>query len=180
FGPPCIFHTCSFCWLNCCLRLLLLQGRRKPKPLSVGGRSMTVLAPRQPIRRVTAIPPPWSTASAGSPAESATPFLPMRQISSTSAFPRLTSAALRQSLSHFGQTGPTRQAGDMRCLRPPGITPIPLRGSASFRTIIPAQAFRPPYVATSGTWLTAIANPLPEYGTIWRWFLTKARQEGKK
>src|SRR5271157_520631 len=175
-----ISHLYSFCWLKSCLRLLLLRRLRKPKPLSVGGSLMTVLAPRRPTPPVTATPPPWSMVSAGSREKSAPPSLRMRHIGGTSAFPRLTSAAPRQPRSRFGRTGPTRQAGDMRCLRPARITPIPLRVSASFRTMPPATASRPPCGATWDTWRTATASPLLEYGTTSRLFLIRARQEGTK
>src|SRR5271157_4209619 len=175
-----ISHLYLFYWLTSCLRLLLSQRLRKPKPLSVGGSLMTVLAPRPPTPPVTATPPPWSMVSAGSREKSAMPFLRMRHVGSMSAFPRLTSAARRQLLSHSGRTGPTRRSGDMRCLKPPRITPIPLPVLASFQTMPPATAFRPPYVATSDMWRTATTNPLLEYGTTSRLFLIRARQEETK
>src|SRR5271157_771788 len=174
-----IWHICSFCWLKS-LRLMLLRRLGKPKLLSVIGPLTMVGEPRPPIRPVTATPPPWSMTSAGSREKSAMPFLRMRHVGSTSTFPRLTSAAPRQSRSRFGRSGPTRQAGDMPCLKPPRITPIPLRVSASFRTMPPATAFRPPCAATSDMWRTATANPLLEYGTTSRLFLIRARQEGTK
>ena len=108
------------------------------------------------------------------------PFLRMRQDRQYVSIPAIDLSGTKAVTVALWANRTYSTGGGHTCLRTLRITTIPLPGSASFLTMPPVTASGPPCMATSDTWRTATANPLPEYGTTLRLFLTRARQAETK